>query len=373
MKGLVYRGPRDVRVEDVPDAKIDWPTDVLVRITSTNICGSDLHMYEGRTDLEPGMVIGHENLGQVIEVGSAVKRIKKGDWVCMPFNVACGYCRNCERGYTGFCLSMNPDPKTAGAAYGYAGMGPYRGGQAELLTVPYGDFNCLRLHDDAEEKETDYVMLSDIWPTGWHATELAGVKPGETVVVFGCGPVGLMAAYSAILKGAAQVYSVDRHPDRLRLAKSIGAIPIDDSKDDPVEAVMELTHGLGADVALEAVGVPQTFELATELIRPGGRVANIGVHGHSATLHLETLWIRNVTITTGLVDTSTIPQLMQLIAHGRLDPTVLATHRFALGDTMAAYDTFADAASTGALKVVLQGSETKAPAPAGRAAALVTG
>src|SRR3954470_7733521 len=226
MRALVYRGPRDIRVEQVPDPKIEWPTDVLVRITSTNICGSDLHMYEGRTELEPGTVVGHENLGQIVEIGSAVRRIKKGDWVCIPFNVACGYCRNCERGFTGFCLSMNPPHP--GAAYGYADMGPYPGGQAEYFRVPYGDFNCLRLHEDAQEKETDYVMLADIWPTGYHATELAGLQPGESVVIFGAGPVGLMAAYSAVLKGASLVMIVDRHPDRLRLAESIGAIAIDD-------------------------------------------------------------------------------------------------------------------------------------------------
>ena len=171
MKAVVYNGPRDVSVKNVPDAKIEKPTDVLVRITSTNICGSDLHMYEGRTDFEPGGVFGHENLGQVAEVGSAVDRIKVGDYVCLPFNIGCGFCKNCERGLTAFCLTVNPG--MAGAAYGFAGMGPFRGGQAELLRVPYGDFNCLKLPADAQEKETDYVMLADIFPTGWHCTELA--------------------------------------------------------------------------------------------------------------------------------------------------------------------------------------------------------
>src|SRR5665647_3201116 len=158
MKALVYNGPRDVRVKNVPDAKIERPTDVLVKITSTNICGSDLHMYEGRTDMEEGRVLGHENLGQVVEVGEAVDRIKVGDWVCLPFNVACGFCKNCEAGLTGFCLTTNPG--TAGAAYGFAGMGPYSGDQAEYLRVPYANFNCLKLPDDAQEKENDYVMLS---------------------------------------------------------------------------------------------------------------------------------------------------------------------------------------------------------------------
>src|ERR1700722_19754992 len=203
MKALVYNGPRDVRIKEVPDAKIEKPTDVLVRITTTNICGSDLHMYEGRTNVEKGKVLGHENLGQVIEVGAAVDRVKVGDWVCLPFNIACGFCKNCERGLTGFCLTANPG--NAGAAYGFAGMGPYSGGQAEYLRVPYGDFNCLVLPPDAEEKQNDYVMLSDIFPPGYHAPELAGLRPGESVVIFGAGPVGLMAAYSASLKGASKI------------------------------------------------------------------------------------------------------------------------------------------------------------------------
>ncbi len=190
MKAVVYNGPRDVRVKDVPDPKIERPTDVLVRITSTNICGSDLYMYEGRTD---------------------------GDMVCLPFNIGCGFCRNCEAGLTAFCLTTNPDPNMAGAAYGFADMGPYNGGQAEYLRVPYGDFNCLRLPEDAREKQDDYVMVADIFPTAWHATELAGVKPGDSVVIYGAGPVGLMAAYSATLKQASKVMIIDLHPDRLRL------------------------------------------------------------------------------------------------------------------------------------------------------------
>lgn len=205
MKALVYQGPREVTVEEVPDARIERPTDVLVRVTSTNICGSDLHMYEGRTTLETGRVLGHENLGVVVEVGSGVDRVKTGDRVCLPFNVACGFCENCEAERTGFCLTVDSD--TPGGAYGFAEMGTYAGGQAEFLRVPWGDFNCLVLPEDAQEKENDYVMLSDIFPTGYHATELAGVSPGESVVVYGAGPVGLMAAYSAALRGAGQVWS----------------------------------------------------------------------------------------------------------------------------------------------------------------------
>ncbi|MGH3610780.1 MAG: alcohol dehydrogenase catalytic domain-containing protein, partial [Pseudonocardiaceae bacterium] len=186
MKALVYNGARDVSISDVEDAKIEQPTDVVIKLTTTNICGSDLHMYEGRTEMKEGRVLGHENLGAVVEVGDAVLAVKPGDVVCLPFNIGCGFCQNCERGLTGFCLTANPG--TAGAAYGFAGMGPYQGGQAELLRVPFADFNCLQLPPDAKEKENDYVMLSDIFPTGWHATELAGVKPGDSVVVYGGGP-----------------------------------------------------------------------------------------------------------------------------------------------------------------------------------------
>src|SRR5450756_2163390 len=252
MKALVYEGPRDVVVKNVPDAKIERPTDVLVKITSTNICGSDLHMYEGRTDMEKGRVLGHENLGQVVEVGEAVDRIKVGDWVCLPFNVACGFCKNCERGLTGFCLTTNPG--TAGAAYGFAGMGPYAGGQAEFLRVPYADFNCLKLPEDASEQERDYVMLSDIFPTGWHATRLADLKPGESIVIFGAGPVGLMAAMSARIQGASQIFVVDGQADRLALAAKIGATPINTKDGDIGDQIRELTNGLGADCGAECIG-----------------------------------------------------------------------------------------------------------------------
>ncbi len=286
MKALVYNGPRDVAVTDVPDASIEAPTDVLVRITSTNICGSDLHIYEGRNPLDPGMAIGHENLGEVVEVGPAVTSVEVGDVVCLPFNIGCGFCRNCEKGLTGCCLTVNPE--MPGGAYGYPSMGGYQGGQAEYLRVPFGDFNCLQLPEDAREKEADYVMLADIWPTGWHGTELAGVRPGDSVVIFGGGPVGLMAALSAQVKGAEQIFLVDRHPDRLRLAEQIGATAIDDSKHSPVDFVLEHTGGEGAARGVEAVGWqahdPQGHEVPNSTmndlvscVRAAGKIGVVGV------------------------------------------------------------------------------------------------
>ena len=388
MKALVYRGPRDIRMEEVPDAKIEQPTDVLVRITSTNICGSDLHMYEGRTDLESGQIVGHENLGQVVEVGNAVRRIRKGDWVCLPFNVSCGYCRNCERGFTGFCLLMNPP--NAGAAYGYAKMGPYAGGQADYLKVPYGDFNCLRLPEDAQEKEIDYAMLSDIWPTGYHATELAGVQPGESVVIYGCGPVGLMAAYSAVLKGAAQVMIVDRHPDRLKLAESIGAIAIDDSKENPVERVLELTRGVGADRGCECVGWqahdPQghehpnmTMNNLVKSVRATGALGVVGVfvskdpkgpdelqkHGQIA-FDWGAFFEKGLSVGTGQCNVKMYNRrLRELIRTNRAAPSFIVSHELTLEQAPDAYKHF-DARENGWTKVVLHPGQTSPRAPRAR-------
>jgi threonine dehydrogenase-like Zn-dependent dehydrogenase len=376
MKALVYNGSRDVSINDVPDAKIERPTDVLVRITSTNICGSDLHMYEGRTSVECGKVLGHENLGEVIEIGNAVDRIKVGDRVCLPFNIGCGFCKNCERGLTGFCLTTNPG--FAGAAYGYAEMDPYNGGQAEYLRVPYADFNCLRLPPDAQEKEDDYVMLTDIWPTGWHATELAGVLPGESVVVYGAGPVGLMAAYSAIIKGARQVMIVDRHLDRLRLAEKIGAIPIDDSKGDPVEQVLELTDNVGADRGCECVGwqahdpqgheVPNlTMNNLVSSVRATGAIGVVGVfvpsdpqspnelgkHGQIA-FDFGLFFQKGLRMGSGQANVKAYNRyLRDLIAAGKAKPSFLVSHHLPLHEAPDAYHHF-DARDDGWTKVILK-------------------
>ena len=376
MKALVYSGPRNVRIEDVPDPTIERPTDALVRITSTNICGSDLHMYEGRTSVEKGKVLGHENLGQVIEIGDAVVRVKIGDRVCLPFNIACGFCRNCEKGQTGFCLTTNPG--SAGAAYGYADMGPYDGGQAEYLRVPFADFNCLRLPEDAVEKEDDYVMLSDIFPTGWHATRLANLRPGESIVIYGAGPVGLMAAYSAVLQGAKQVMVVDRHPDRLRLAEKIGAIAIDDSKVDPVERVTELTSGHGADKGCECVGFQAhdpkgheqpnaTMNKLVRSVRATGAIGVVGVfvpqdpkspdalmkEGQIA-FDIGNFFSRGLRLGSGQANVKAYNrELRDLIHSGRAKPSFVISHRLHLDAAPDAYKHF-DAREDGWTKVVLK-------------------
>ena len=376
MKALVYNGPHDVQVKTVPDAKIEHHTDVLVKITTTNICGSDLHMYEGRTDMEAGRILGHENMGVVIEVGKAVDRVKVGDRVCLPFNIGCGFCENCERGLTGFCLTTNPG--FAGGAYGFAGMGPYSGGQAELLRVPYGDFNCLVLPADAQEKENDYAMLSDIFPTGYHATELAGVIPGDTVVIYGAGPVGLMAAYSANLKGASKVMVVDVHKDRLKLAEEIGAIAVDDTEGLGVQRILELTNGKGADRGCECVGyqccnmhreeVPSlTMNNLVKTVKATGGIGVVGVflpqdpqskdklakEGKMA-FDFGQFWVKGQKVATGQANVKAYNRkLCNLIEVGKAKPSWIVSHELPLDQAPDAYKNF-DERKDGWTKVVLK-------------------
>ncbi|HLW25350.1 MAG TPA: glutathione-independent formaldehyde dehydrogenase [Steroidobacteraceae bacterium] len=376
MKAIVYEGPRKMRTQEVRDPTLQEPTDVLVEVMSTNICGSDLHMFEGRTSLEQGRIVGHETLGRIVECGPAVRTLRKGDVVCVPFNVSCGFCKNCERGYTGFCLTMNPG--NAGAAYGYADMGPYDGGQAEYLRVPHADFNCLKLPEDAEEKQNDYVMLSDIFPTGYHATELAQMRAGDSVVVYGCGPVGLMAAYSAQLKGASRVFVVDRHPDRLELARQIGAIPIDDRKAPGSEQVLELTHGEGVDCGCECVGyqahdpagreVPNaTLNDLVKAVRATGALGVVGVfvpedpgskdklekHGQIA-FDFGAFWGKGLRLGTGQANVKAYNRpLCNLIHQGRARPSFIISHELPLAEAPHAYEQF-DARVDGWTKVVLK-------------------
>ncbi len=352
MKALVYHGPGQRAWDSVDDPTILDPTDAVVRIDTSTICGTDLHILKGDVpETTPGTVLGHEAVGTVQEVGAGVSTVSPGDRVLMSCVSSCGRCRYCKEARYGQCLGGG------GWIFGHL----INGLQAEYARVPFADNSVYKVPDQLTDEQV--LFLADILPTSFEVGVLNGmVSPGDVVAIVGAGPIGLAAILTARLYTPGRIVAIDLADSRLQSARRFGAdTTINNGSEDTVARVMELTDGLGADVAFEAVGVPQTFELAAELIRPGGRVANIGVHGQSAQLHLEKLWIRDVTITTGLVDTFSIPQLMRLISSGRLDPSLFATHRFPLGDTMSAYDTFADAANTNALKVVLQGANGNSP------------
>jgi alcohol dehydrogenase len=363
MKALVYHGPGQRGWDSVDDPTIIDPTDIVARIDTSTICGTDLHILKGDVpETTPGTVLGHEAVGTVEEVGAGVTSVVPGDRILMSCVSSCGRCRFCKEGRYGQCLGGG------GWIFGHL----IDGLQAEYARVPFADNSVYKLPDDLTDEQV--LFLADILPTSFEVGVLNGmVTPGDTVAIVGAGPIGLAAMLTAQLYTPGRIIAIDLDDSRLESAKRFGAdTTINNGVSDAATIVMELTDGLGADVAFEAVGVPQTFELATELIRPGGRVANIGVHGKPAALHLEKLWSRDVTVTMGLVDTYSIPQLMRLVASGRLDPSLFATHHFALDDTMDAYDTFADAANSHALKVVLEGShkrsETSVPVLAGATA-----
>ena len=352
MKALVYHGPGERHWESVPDPTIDEPTDVVVRIDSSTICGTDLHILKGDVpEVKPGTVLGHEAVGTVVATGGAVTTLAEGDRVLVSCITACGRCRFCKEGHYGLCLGGG------GWIFGHL----IDGLQAEYARVPFADTSVYKLPEELTDEQV--LFLADIMPTAYEVGILNGrVEPGDTVVVVGAGPIGLAAIMTAKLHTPGTIVAVDLADARLARALDFGAdVVLNNGSVDPIGRVLELTDGLGADVAIEAVGVPATFELCAELVRPGGRVANVGVHGHPATLHLEKLWIKDVLITTGLVDTFTTPKLLKLIASGRLDPTPFATHRFPLGETMGAYDVFSAAAETNALKVVLEGAERQLP------------
>ncbi len=361
MKALVYHGPGERGWDTVDDPMILDPTDAIVQIDISTICGTDLHILKGDVpETTAGTILGHEAVGTVMEVGASVTTVAPGDRVLMSCVSSCGRCRFCKEGRYGQCLGGG------GWIFGHL----IDGLQAEYARVPFADNSVYKVPEQLSDEQV--LFLADILPTSYEVGVLNGmVSPGDTVAIVGAGPIGLAAILTARLYTPGRIVAIDLADSRLESARRFGAdTTINNSSEDPIARVMELTDGLGADVAFEAVGVPQTFELAADLIRPGGRVANIGVHGQSATLHLEKLWTRDVTITTGLVNTFSIPQLMRLVSNGRLDPSLFATHRYALGDTMSAYDMFADAANTGALKVVLQGTESVAT-PVQQASVLV--
>jgi len=350
MKALVYHGPGKRSWDEVPDPAIQQPTDAIVRIDSATICGTDLHILKGDVpEVRPGTILGHEAVGTVVEVGEAVTTIQPGDRVLVSCITSCGRCRFCKEGHYGLC--------TGGGGWIFGHL--IDGLQAEYARVPFADTSVYKLPDELTDEQV--LFLADILPTSYEVGVLnGGVQPGDTVAVVGAGPIGLAAIMTAKLYTPGRIVAIDLVAARLEKALEFGAdVVIDNGREDAVERVMQLTGGLGADVAIEAVGVPETFELCADIVRPGGHVANVGVHGHPATLHLEKLWIRDVTIKTGLVDTFSTPRLLELIANGRLDPTPFATHRFPLAETMVAYDTFAAAAETDALKVVLEGEPAR--------------
>ena len=344
MQALVYHGPGEKEWESKSDPTIEQPTDAIVEIDTTTICGTDLHILKGDVPaVTDGRTLGHEAVGTVVETGSGVEDIQQGDKVLVSCISACGRCKYCRRGLQSQCLSGG------GWILGHL----VDGTQAEYVRTPFADTSLYKVPEDLSDEQV--LFLADILPTGFEIGVLnGGVKPGDTVVVVGAGPVGLAAIITAKLYGPGRIVAVDLDNSRLERAQEFGAdVTINNSSENAVERVQEMTDGLGADVVMEAVGVPATFELCTELVCPGGRVANIGVHGEPATLHLETLWIKSITITTGLVDAYSTLTLLKLVSQGRLDPTGLTTHRFELNEIMEAYDVFADAANTNAIKVTL--------------------
>jgi glutathione-independent formaldehyde dehydrogenase len=388
MRAVVYQGTRDVGVQTVDDAVLEDPEDVVIEVTSSAICGTDLHMYDGRTGAEPGLVLGHEPLGVVRAVGEDVHLVRPGQRVAIPTHLFCGVCYNCARGYSAACLRVRPGG--FGAAYGYAGMGPYRGAQAELLRVPFADANCIPLPGEpGDEREDDFVMLADAFVTGWHATELAQVEPTSTVAVFGAGAVGLLAAHSALIKGAGEVYVVDHVAARLDKAGELGATPIDFTLGDPVDQIQELrrAHGLplgeepmtGVDAAIDAVGFQardrsdpsrenplQVVSDLARLINPTGRVGIAGVYAekdlHPApegtgdgrlTVPWATFFSKGVTVGFGRThDRRYTAHLRDLVLRHRARPGFVVTHHGPLAEAPAFYDAF-DRRADGIIKAVL--------------------
>ncbi|CRK04304.1 hypothetical protein BN1723_008865 [Verticillium longisporum] len=362
MKAVNYQGPFEVKVQEVERPKLEHPDDVIVKVTTAAICGSDLHMYEGRTAAEPGITFGHENMGIVEELGEGVTLLKKGDRVVMPFNVADGRCRNCEEGRTAFCTGVNPG--FAGGAYGYVSMGPYRGGQAQYIRVPYADFNALKL-PAGKENESDFILLADIFPTGWHGVELSGFKPGESIAVFGAGPVGLMAAYSAVLRGASRVYVVDRVPERLKAAEKIGCVPIDFSSSDPVDQIIKANDGM-VDRSVDAVGYQavdkggskeQPNIVLESMIRVTRACGGMGIPGlyvpsdpgapddasgkGMISLSFGKLFEKGLSLSTGQCNVKHYNRyLRDLIVAGKAKPSFVVSHEIGIDDVEVAYQKF---------------------------------
>ena len=344
MKALVYHGPGSKSWDEVPDPRIIDPTDAIIGVDATTICGTDLHILKGDVaDCAVGRILGHEAVGTVEAVGSAVTTIRPGDRVLVSCVSACGRCEYCRQGHYGQCLGGG------GWILGYK----IDGTQADYVRVPFADNSTYAIPPGLTDEAV--LMLADILPTAYEVGVVnGGIRPGHTVAIVGAGPIGLSAILGAQLYSPSSVIAIDLADARLDAAKRFGAdVILNPTNEDVVAHVMSLTGGLGVDVAIEAVGVADTFEMCTRLVRPGGHVANVGVHGGPASLHLENLWTRNLTITTGLVDTWSTPTLLKLLRSGQLDAAKFITHHFALPDILDAYDVFSRAAETAALKVVL--------------------
>jgi len=344
MRAMVYHGPGRKAWEEVPNPEITDDGDAIIRVDAVTICGTDLHILKGDVPaVRDGRILGHEAVGTVDEIGDGVHTLRPGDRVLISCVSACGTCRFCREGRYGQCLSGG------GWILGHK----IDGTQADYVRVPYADNSVYQIPAGAADEEI--LMLADILPTSYEVGVLNGhVKPGDVVAVIGAGPIGLSAIIGAQLFSPSHIVAIDLADARLEAAKQFGAdVTVNSAREDPQHVIKELTGGLGADVTIEAVGVPASFEQAVALVRAGGHVANIGVHGEPATLHLERDWIRDLTITTGLVDTFTIPTLMDLVRTRQIDARKFITHHFGLDEFDAAYDVFARAGETGALKVVL--------------------
>lgn len=350
MKALVFHGPGQKDWEEVPDPTIRKPTDAIVRVERTTICGTDLHILKGDVPaVTDGRILGHEGVGVITEIGSAVTDLAVGDRVIISCISSCGKCSYCKKGICAHCLA---DEGASGIGWIFGHL--IDGTQAEYVRVPFAETSLYRLPEDVTAEEA--VMISDILPTGHEiGIQYGNVQPGDVVAVIGAGPVGLAAIATAGLYGPSRVVAIDLDANRVEQAQHFGATDgVVSSDGDWREQVMAMTDGLGVDVAVEAVGIPTTWDMALSLVRPGGHVANVGVHGKPVQFPLDTMWIDNIMVSTGLVNANTSPMLIKMLAQHKIDAARFISHRFALGDILSAYDTFSRAAETKALKVILE-------------------